>query len=92
VAGRQADAGFGLEAAAARFHLDFVPVASERYFLAIDAACLARADVRTLIETAGRKDFSAAINAIPGYRAECGEKLVTVNEAFGAPEAARPLR
>ena len=40
VAGRQADAGFGLEAAAAQFGLEFVPVATERYYLAFDAASL----------------------------------------------------
>ena len=33
IASGLADAGFGVETAARRFKLDFVPVASERYFL-----------------------------------------------------------
>jgi len=36
VASGAADAGFGLQAAAARFNLHFVPVLQERYMLAID--------------------------------------------------------
>ena len=33
-----ADAGFGVEAAARQFNLDFVPIAGERYFLMLRAA------------------------------------------------------
>ncbi|MCW5593585.1 MAG: helix-turn-helix transcriptional regulator [Burkholderiales bacterium] len=68
VAGHQADAGFGLEAAAVRFCLDFVPVASERYYLAFGAPSLAREDVRTLLGTATSAGFRAAVDALPGYR------------------------
>jgi molybdate-binding protein len=84
VAGRQADAGFGLEAASAQFGLDFVPVATERYFLAFDAASLGRADMRKLLAAAGDSRFHAAVDAIPGYRSLGNSGLVTVTQALGA--------
>lgn len=84
VAGRQADAGFGLEAAAARFHLGFVPVATERYFLAVGAENCEHHDVRALLRMARGAAFAAAVNAIPGYRASRGEPLRTVDEAGAA--------
>ena len=75
VAGRQADAGFGLETAASRFALDFVPVATERYFLAFEAASVKRKDVRSLLDAAADAGFRAAVDALPGYRA-CEEGLL----------------
>lgn len=69
VAGRQADVGFGLEAAAARFHLGFVPLAGERYYLAVEASALERADVRALLDAARDPAYLAEVNALPGYRA-----------------------
>ena len=88
VAGRQADAGFGLEAAAAQFGVDFVPVATERYFLAIEAASLAREDVRRLLEAAGDPRFHAAVDALPGYRSLGPSGLLAVADALGRT---RPL-
>ena len=69
VAGRQADAGFGLEAAAARFHLGFVPLASERYYLAFKPAALERIEVRQLLAQARDAAFLESVDALPGYRA-----------------------
>lgn len=83
VAGQQADAGFGIEAAAARFHLEFVPIATERYYLAIDAARLTRPDVQALLANIAMPSFADAVNAIPGYTATIGNKLLTVPEAIG---------
>ena len=88
VAGRQADAGFGLEAASAQFGLDFVPVATERYFLAFEAASLGQANVRKLLKAAGDPRFHAAVDALPGYRSPGPCAPVTVAQALGS---ARPL-
>jgi molybdate transport repressor ModE-like protein len=88
VAGRQADAGFGLEAASAQFGVDFVPVATERYFLAVEAASLAREDVRRLLEAADDSRFHAAVDALPGYRSLGPSGLLTVAQALGPT---RPL-
>ena len=91
VAGRQADAGFGLEAASALFGLGFVPVATERYCLAIDAADLDRGDVRALLSMAAGAGFRAAVDALPGYRAFANARLLAAGEALAAPPAAFTL-
>ncbi len=75
VAGHQADAGFGLETAARRFALGFVPVTTERYYLAFAAASLQREDLRTLVDVAQGDGFRAAVDALPGYRS-CHEAVL----------------
>lgn len=84
VAGRQADAGFGLETAALQFGLDFVPVATERYYLAFEAANLGLANVRKLLKAARDPRFQAAVDALPGYRFPGATGLVTVAQALGS--------
>jgi molybdate-binding protein/molybdenum-dependent DNA-binding transcriptional regulator ModE len=82
VAGQQADVGLGLEAAAARFNLGFVPLITERYLLAFDAGNLDRPDVQALRQTVASSRFRAAVNAIPGYRCLPCDAL-TIAEALG---------
>jgi molybdate-binding protein len=91
VAGRQADAGFGLEAAAVRFGLEFVPVATERYYLAVTGESQASAGVKAVLAEAATPEFRAAIEALPGYRTLPPSGLLTVAEAIGKtqPDAAR---
>lgn len=91
VAGRQADAGFGLEAAAARFGLGFVPVASERYFLAVDGAGPAREGVQALLDEARDPEFHDAIDALPGYRALRDATPCAAATALAVPENAGTL-
>jgi molybdate transport repressor ModE-like protein len=91
VAGRQADAGFGLEAAAARFGLGFVPVATERYWLALDGGSLSHEKVRALLDAAGDARFRAAVDALPGYRAIADASLLEATVALAAPETAATL-
>jgi molybdate-binding protein len=91
VAGRQADAGFGLEAAAARFGLGFVPVASERYYLAVDGAGTAREGVQALLDEARDPRFRDAIDAFPGYRALRDATPCAAAAAFAVPENAGTL-
>ncbi len=83
VAGHQADAGFGLEAACARFGLDFIPVATERYYLAIDSANLARGVMRELLKAARDRRFHSAVDAMPGYRSPGPAQTMTVAQALG---------
>ena len=72
-AGR-ADAGFGLRAAAARLRLDFVPLATERYFLAAARRTLRAAPAQALLRTLRSKEFTAAVAGLPGYNpARAGE-------------------
>lgn len=82
VAGGLADAGFGVEAAAARFRLDFVPVAVERYFLACSKQALESPPVRKLIELLGSKAFRALVESLPGYALREPGRVATAAEAL----------
>jgi putative molybdopterin biosynthesis protein len=67
VASGAADAGFGVEAAAARFGLDFVPLAKERYLLAVERTSPEPSWLGTLVEVLQGKEFRAGMRGIPGY-------------------------
>ena len=67
VAAGTADAGLGILAAARAYGLDFVPVARERYELALRPATAARASAQSLFETLRSPDFRAVVTALGGY-------------------------
>ncbi len=67
VAAGTADAGLGILAAARAYGLDFVPVARERYELALRPATAARPAVKSLLETLRSADFRAVVTALGGY-------------------------
>ncbi len=82
VASGMADVGFAVEPPAHRFKLDFVPLASERYFLLCNEADLGRPSMQALLAVLRSPAFQAQINALPGYEASrCGE-VDTVPQAF----------
>lgn len=70
VAGGQADAGFGVEAAAVQYGLDFVPHCRERYYLVARTASLRRTAPRRLLAILKSPAFRALVNALPGYEAQ----------------------
>ncbi|HET7731951.1 MAG TPA: substrate-binding domain-containing protein [Usitatibacter sp.] len=70
IAGHQADVGFGVEAAAAQYRLDFVPVCRERYYLACRAEQLAGHAVSALRRKLKGAAFRQAVASLAGYRAE----------------------
>lgn len=67
VAAGAADAGLGILAAARAYGLDFVPVARERYELALRPATAASPTVKKLLETLRSADFRAVVTALGGY-------------------------
>ncbi|HLX24792.1 MAG TPA: substrate-binding domain-containing protein [Usitatibacter sp.] len=80
IAGNQADVGFGVQAAAAQYRLDFLPLCRERYLLACRAEERASKPVRDLVTTLKGAEFRAMVKALPGYDAsdsgEAYEELV----------------
>lgn len=75
VAAGRADAGFGLRAAAARLGLDFVHLATERYFLAIPRPALRSAAVQGLERVLRSRQFARRVKRLPGYdAARAGER------------------
>lgn len=67
VASGAATAGFGVEAAASSFDLDFVPLARERYLLAVRRATPVPAWLEALEELLQGQGLRNAIREFPGY-------------------------
>lgn len=67
VAGGQADVGLGLETAALAYGMDFVPLAVERYDLAIPSDTWETAPVQALVRWLAEGETRAAIDHLGGY-------------------------
>jgi molybdate-binding protein len=52
-----------------RYRLDFVPLAVERYFLAVPRASAREAPVQTLVEVLKGREFAQSAAQLPGYDA-----------------------
>lgn len=78
----KADAGLGVETAARRFDLDFIPVLSERYFLICEEKMLTDPRFLPVMELLQTSEFRAEVNKLPGYDAVETGSVSTVLEAF----------
>ncbi len=83
VASGMADVALGVEPPARQFGLDFVPVASERYFLLCNEHSLAKPQFKVLLNILQGAEFSEAVNRLPGYVATDTGQVATLREAFG---------
>ncbi len=82
VASGMADAGLGVETPARHFKLDFVPLASERYFLLCHEQSLLKPGVQATIEILRTAAFRDAVDQLSGYSAvRCGD-VETLKQAF----------
>jgi molybdate transport repressor ModE-like protein len=84
IASGMADVGFGLEAAARRFGLDFIALLRERYFFACDAGAVNKALLRNVVTLLRGEEMRAVINALPGYDGHNAGTVIELEEAFGA--------
>ena len=64
-----ADAGVGLEVAARRHDLDFIPLYQERYHLVIPRERLQEERLQALVACIRARDFPAAVEGLDGYSA-----------------------
>jgi len=78
VASGMADASFGVETAARRFDLDFIPICRERYFLACDRAALDTPPLQAAREAMGSSAFRTALDGLPGYDGSAAGTLQTL--------------
>lgn len=88
VASGMADVGFGLEAPARRFKLDFIPLQTERYLLLCDERSLELPHVQQALQIMASDDFRQTVDRISGYAAEGAGRVMTLAEAFPQPAAA----
>jgi len=80
VASGRADAGFGVEAAASRFGLDFVPLAHERYLLAVHRDALPQLPVQRLVGILSSPAFAESIAELPGYSADAPGEAIGIED------------
>lgn len=94
VASDMADVAFGVETPARRFHLDFVPVHTERYFLLCQARRLGDVAVQQMLQVLCSVEFRNSVDQLAGYQADKSGRVFELDEAFPgllAPPA-RPTR
>lgn len=82
IASGMADAGIGVEAGARKFNLDFVPLVSERYFLACHNDAIATQSVREVISILRSNEFKTFINNHHGLDSAVSGTIMSINEAF----------
>ncbi len=84
VASGMADVGFGLEPPARQFKLDFVPVASEQYFLLSRNSVMGSPAVQALLQALQDADFRSKLAELPGYDPEKAGNLTPLYERYPA--------
>jgi len=76
IAGHQADVGIGVQAAAVQYRLGFVPLVTERYYLACRRDLLEAPALRKLVDVLRSERFVAAVRALPGYTTDHAGKVL----------------
>jgi molybdate transport repressor ModE-like protein len=84
IASNMADAGFGVETAARRFDLDFVPLLQERYFFAIYRNEWRNTPLNDVLGIMRGEDFKRHVNQLGGYDAKNAGQILSLKEAFGS--------
>ena len=83
IASGMADAGIGVQTAAQRLGLTFLPLLRERYYFAVPAAALTESPLREALALMGSPAFRARIAALAGYEAGETGRVLTLDEALG---------
>lgn len=84
IASGMADVGFGVQTAAQRFKLDFIPLIRERYFFAVPNESLEQPQMQRVIDVLRSDSFRKEVNQLPGYDASETGSLLTLHEAFNS--------
>lgn len=92
VADGRAEAGFGLRAAAARYALEFVPLATERYYLALERRRFRSAALQVLLATMRSREFVQAAAQLPGYDASSAGSREALSAALAWLKQPRPRK
>lgn len=82
IASGMADVGFGVQTAAQRFGLDFIPLVKERYFLALPLAGLDDPAMQHVIGVLQSEAYRDQVNQLAGYDATDTGKILALGEAF----------
>ena len=83
IASGMADVGFGVQTAAERFGLHFIPLVRERYFFALPLVALDDPLVQQVIALIQSAAFRAEVDALAGYDGARTGQVLSLAEAFG---------
>ena len=83
IASGVADAGIGIEAAARRLKLDFIPLFVEDYYLLAKRETIERDDVKAIVSILKSPDFAALVRSIPGYDTSRTGEVTNVSDVIG---------
>jgi putative molybdopterin biosynthesis protein len=92
VASGRAEAGFGLRAAAARYALEFVPLATERYYLALPRRSFRDAALQLLLAAMRSREFTQGAAQLPGYDASSAGNREALSAALAWLKQPRPRK
>jgi molybdate-binding protein len=92
VAGGVADAGLGIEAAARRLKIDFIPLFSEDYYLLAKRETIEREDVQNIIAMLNTDAFRNIVATFLGYEASVAGSVVTLEEVMSRMKPSRRSR
>lgn len=82
VASNMADVGFGVETAARRFDLDFIPIARENYLFACKASALDQNLLKSVCNIMQSTEFRSTVSALAGYDGSESGLIATFEEIF----------
>lgn len=83
IASGMADVGVGVETAARRFGLDFVPLLRERYFFAVEKAALDTSPMSDVVAILRSDAFRERLRDLPGYDGAEAGRVLSMTVAFG---------
>ncbi|MBU6460165.1 MAG: LysR family transcriptional regulator [Proteobacteria bacterium] len=82
IASGNADFGFGIEAAAHQFGLEFIPQLTEIYYLALRQDTLDQPAVQELVHSINSPEFRTMVGTFTGYDATRAGELISIREIF----------
>jgi molybdate transport repressor ModE-like protein len=82
VASNMADVGFGVETAARRFDLDFIPLARENYIFACKNSALTHSLLKSVCTIMQSAAFRHAVDTLAGYDGSMSGEQVSFEETF----------
>jgi molybdate transport repressor ModE-like protein len=89
IASGMADVGIGVQTAALRCGLDFIPLVRERYFFGINQSLMGSDTLQRLLELMQGQAYQAYTRDLDGYDCRSMGKVLTLDQAFGQ-EGASP--
>lgn len=82
IASGMADVGIGVQTAAERFGLGFIPLLRERYMFAVPIASLEDPLMRQVLTVVRSAPYRDAVNILPGYDAHGTGEILGLGEVF----------